>query len=148
MTKTAASRHWIEAAAARIVELREHGLAKTALFGLLLDGVVVGNGAVVLIALGLTCTGEKVVLDFEVGNSENAVVCTALEPSKLHFMGASRELTAQCPKTSDGLRRERSRGIWGVEPAAWRPIRRYANRASGRLAPRCQAVAWGSSLRA
>jgi putative transposase len=78
MSKTAASRHWIEATAARIGELRERDLAKTTFFGLMLDGVVIGNGAVVVIALGLTCTGEKVVLDFEVGNSENAVVCTAL----------------------------------------------------------------------
>ena len=78
MSKTAASRHWIEATAARIVELRERDLTKTAFFGLMLDGVVVGNGAVVVIALGLTCTGEKMTLDFEVGSSENAVVCTAL----------------------------------------------------------------------
>ena len=78
MSKTAASRHWIEATAARIGELRERDLTKMAFFGLMLDGVVIGNGAVVVIALGLTCTGEKVVLDFEVGNSENAVVCTAL----------------------------------------------------------------------
>jgi transposase-like protein len=78
MSKTAASRHWIEATAARIGELRERDLTKTAFFGLMLDGVVIGSGAVVVIALGLTCTGEKVVLDFEVGNSENAVVCTAL----------------------------------------------------------------------
>jgi transposase-like protein len=40
--------------------------------------VFVGDGAVVLIALGLTCTGEKMLLDFEVGSSENAVVSTAL----------------------------------------------------------------------
>jgi transposase-like protein len=78
MSKTAASRHWIEATAARIGQLRERDLTKTAFFGLMLDGVVVGNGAVVVIALGLTCTGEKVPLDFEVGSSENAVVCTAL----------------------------------------------------------------------
>ena len=78
MSKTAASRHWIEATAAKIVELRERDLTKTSFFGLMLDGVVVGNGAVVVIALGLTCTGEKMTLDFEVGSSENAVVCTAL----------------------------------------------------------------------
>ena len=78
MSKTAASRHWIEATAARIFEMRERDLRKTAFFGLMLDGVVAGNGAVVVIALGLACTGEKVVLDLEVGGSENAVVCTAL----------------------------------------------------------------------
>jgi transposase-like protein len=78
MSKTAASRHWIEATASRIVELRERDLTKTTFFGLMLDGVVIGSDAVVVVALGLTCAGEKVVLDFEVGNSENAVVCTAL----------------------------------------------------------------------
>lgn len=78
MSKTAASRHWIEATAAKIADLRERDLSKTAFFGIMLDGVFVGGDAVVVIALGLTCTGEKMVLDFEVGSSENAVVSTAL----------------------------------------------------------------------
>jgi putative transposase len=78
MSKTAASRHWIEATAAKITELRERDLRGTACFGLMLDGVALGRGAVVIVALGLACTGEKVILDFEVGSSENAVVCTAL----------------------------------------------------------------------
>jgi putative transposase len=78
MSKTAASRHWIEATAAKIGELRERDLRATPFFGLMLDGVVVGRGAVVVVALGLACTGEKVILDFEVGASENAAVCTAL----------------------------------------------------------------------
>ena len=78
MSKSAASRHWIEATAANIAELRERNLSTTAFFGLILDGVCVGSGAVVVIALGLACTGEKMLLDFEVGSSENAVVCTAL----------------------------------------------------------------------
>jgi len=58
--------------------IAERDLRQTAFFGLILDGVFVGDGAVVLIALGLTCTGEKMLLDFEVGSSENAVVSTAL----------------------------------------------------------------------
>jgi len=78
MSKSAASRHWIEATAANIAELRERDLSQTAFFGLILDGVCVGSGVVVVIALGLACTGEKMLLDFEVGSSENAVVCTAL----------------------------------------------------------------------
>jgi putative transposase len=78
MSKTAASRHWIEATAAKITELRERDLSKTACFGLMLDGVGVGDDAVVVVALGLTCAGEKVVLDFEVGSSENAIVSTTL----------------------------------------------------------------------
>ena len=78
MSKSAASRHWVEATAAKISELRERDLRKMVFFGLMLDGVFLGDGAVVVIALGLLCTGEKVLLDFEVGASENAVVCTAL----------------------------------------------------------------------
>ena len=78
MSKTAASRHWIAATAAKIAELRERDLSQTAFFGIMLDGVFVGDDAVVVVALGLTCTGEKMVLDFEVGSSENAVVSTAL----------------------------------------------------------------------
>jgi len=78
MSKSAASRHWIEATAAKITELRERDLRKMIFFGLMLDGVCLGDGAVVVIALGLLSTGEKVLLDFEVGASENAAVCTAL----------------------------------------------------------------------
>ena len=78
MSKSAASRHWIEATAAKITELRERDLRKMVFFGLMLDGVFLGDGAVGVIALGLLRTGEKVLLDFEVGASENAAVCTAL----------------------------------------------------------------------
>lgn len=78
MSKSAASRHWIEATAAKIAELRERDLRQTAFFGLMLDGVVLGAGAVVVVAMGLTEDGEKLVLDFEPGASENAAVSTAL----------------------------------------------------------------------
>ncbi len=78
MSKTAASRHWIEAKAAKIAELSERDLRQTTFFGLMLDGVALGGDAVVAIALGLTAAGKKIVLDFEVGASENAVVSTAL----------------------------------------------------------------------
>ena len=78
MSKSAASRYWIEATAAKITELRERDLRKMVFFGLMLDGVFLGDGAVVVVALGLLSTGEKVILDFEVGASENAAVCTAL----------------------------------------------------------------------
>lgn len=78
MSKSAASRHWVEATAAKISEVRERDLRTTPFFGLMLDGVVVGRGAVVVVALGLACSGDKVILDFEVGSSENATVCTTL----------------------------------------------------------------------
>lgn len=78
MSKTAASRHWVQATAAKIGELRERDLRGKTFFAVMLDGVVISRGAMVVIALGLTTTGEKLVLDFEVGASENAPVCKAL----------------------------------------------------------------------
>jgi transposase-like protein len=78
MSKTAASRHWIEATAAKIAELRERDLRVTSFFGLMLDGVALAADAVVIVAIGLTEDGHKVVLDFEPGASENAAVATAL----------------------------------------------------------------------
>jgi transposase-like protein len=113
MSKTAASRHWIEATAAKINELRERDLTKTAFFGLMLDGVVVGNGAVVVIALGLTCTGEKMTLDFEVGSSENAVVCTALT-ARLQRRGFAPEPGCRLFAVLDGSEALRGAvlGIW------------------------------------
>jgi len=78
MSKTAASRHWIEATAANIARLRERDLRGSRFFGLMLDGVVLAADAVVVVAIGLTEDGHKHVLDFEPGASENAAVTAAL----------------------------------------------------------------------
>jgi len=78
MSKSAASRHWIEATAAKVAELRERDLRSTQFFGLMLDGVALASDAVVVVALGLTREGHKVILDFEPGASENTAVAKAL----------------------------------------------------------------------
>jgi transposase-like protein len=78
MSKSAASRHLIEATAAKIGELRERDLRGTEFFGLMLDGVALASDAVVVVALGLAFDGRKVVLDFEPGASENTAVSKAL----------------------------------------------------------------------
>ena len=78
MSKSAASRHWIEATAAKVAELRERDLRGPEFFGLILDGVALAADAVVLVAVGLTCAGHKVILDFEPGASENTAVAKAL----------------------------------------------------------------------
>ena len=78
MSKSAASRHWIEATAAKVAELRERDLRGTQFFGLMLDGVALASDAVVVVALGLTREGHKVILDFEPGASENTAVAKAL----------------------------------------------------------------------
>jgi transposase-like protein len=77
-SKSAASVHWIKASAAKIEELRQRELKTGGFVGLMLDGVCVGAEAMVVGALGITRIGEKVVLDFEVGASENGAVANAL----------------------------------------------------------------------
>jgi transposase-like protein len=78
MSKSAASRHWITATAVKVAELRERDLRGTEFFGLMLDGVALAADAVVVVALGLTREGRKMVLDFEPGASENTAVAKAL----------------------------------------------------------------------
>jgi len=77
-SKSAASRYWIEATAAKIAELRERDLRGTEFFGVMLDGVVLTANAVVIVALGLARNGRKVVLDLEPGASENMAVAKTL----------------------------------------------------------------------
>ncbi len=64
-SKSAASRYWMEATAGKIAELRERPLEQHEFIGLMLDGVWLGQNAVVVVALGITREGDKVVLDFE-----------------------------------------------------------------------------------
>jgi transposase-like protein len=68
----------MEATAGKIAELRERKLEQREFIGLMLDGVWLGQNAVVVVALGITREGDKVVLDFEPGASENAAVVKAL----------------------------------------------------------------------
>jgi hypothetical protein len=77
-SKSAASVHWIKASAAKIEELRQRELKTGEFVGLMLDGVGLSADALVVVALGITRNGEKRVLDFEVGASENGAVCNAL----------------------------------------------------------------------
>lgn len=55
-----------EATAATVARLRERDLTTTEFFGLMLDGVRLGNGTVGVMARGLIGTGEERLLDLEV----------------------------------------------------------------------------------
>jgi len=44
----------------------------------MLDGIALGKDLTAVLAIGLTCDDRKLVLDFQVGSSENCEVCDDL----------------------------------------------------------------------
>lgn len=72
------SRHWQAAGAAQVAALRERSLAGLDFVGLFFDGVRLSEDQMAVAALGLQADGTKMVLDFELGASENEGVCTEL----------------------------------------------------------------------
>ena len=75
--KSSVSRAFVKATAAAIHELSSRKLDQERFLAIFLDGVEYA-GETMLVALGLTETGEKKVLGLRQGASENAAVCTAL----------------------------------------------------------------------
>ena len=72
------SRHWQAAGEVQVAALRERSLAGLDFVGLFFDGVRLSEDQLAVVALGLLADGTKMVLDFELGASENEAVCTAL----------------------------------------------------------------------
>jgi transposase-like protein len=75
--KSSVSRAFVKATAAAIHELSSRKLDQERFLAIFLDGVEYA-GETMLVALGLTETGEKKILGLRQGASENAAVCTAL----------------------------------------------------------------------
>lgn len=76
LTASSLSRRFKRASARKLAELQERDLSGYDLVGLFLDGKTFGDDAMV-IALGVTLSGEKVVLGFVQTATENARVCAA-----------------------------------------------------------------------
>jgi transposase-like protein len=72
------SRLWEREGLRCIEELRERDLGQKDYVVLMLDGIGMGNDLCAIVALGITVDGEKHILDFQVGSSENLEVCTDL----------------------------------------------------------------------
>jgi transposase-like protein len=77
-SSTSASRLWAEEGLRRLDELRGRELSGEDFFCLMLDGVVLSEDLTALVALGITVDGRKMMLDFEIGSSENQEVCESL----------------------------------------------------------------------
>lgn len=77
-SSSSASRLWIEEGRKLFAAFRERDLAAEAWFALMVDGVHLADDLVAVVAVGLTVDGRKVVLDFELGASENIEVSSRL----------------------------------------------------------------------
>lgn len=72
------SRLWQQEGERCIEELRGRDLGEADYVVLMLDGIALGGGLCAVVALGITAEGEKHILDFQIGASENLEVCMDL----------------------------------------------------------------------
>lgn len=72
------SRLWQHEGERCIEELRSRDLGKADYVVLMLDGIALGGDLCAVVALGITTEGEKHILDFQIGASENLEVCMDL----------------------------------------------------------------------
>ena len=76
--RSSISREWSLAASRRVEDLRGRDLSQERFLVLMMDGIVLGEDVTVVVAVGITDDGRKVVLDFQPGASENKEICTEL----------------------------------------------------------------------
>lgn len=71
LSKSAASRMWVEKSMEQLKLLRNRDISSLDLIALMIDGIRLADGIWVIIALGIDLAGNKMMLDFEQGSSEN-----------------------------------------------------------------------------
>lgn len=72
------SRHWVSGSLRYLAMLRDRDLQAEPVAVLMLDGIVLSEAVVVIVALGVFGDGRKRMLDFEVGSTESYEVGRAL----------------------------------------------------------------------
>jgi len=78
LSKSAASRMWHEKSLEQLDLLRNRSLKAQQFAALMIDGVRLAEGIWVIIAMGIDSEGNKVMLDFEEGSSENSTAVGGL----------------------------------------------------------------------
>lgn len=78
MSKSAVSRLWQQKAAELVEQMQQSDLSGFDLLVLMIDAVVLGKGVVATVALGIDTAGQKQILGYRVGGSENREVCADL----------------------------------------------------------------------
>ena len=77
-SRSSLSRLWQRKSIELVEQMQQRDLSDMALVILMLDGVVLSDGLVATVALGIDSEGAKWVLGFQVGSSESAEVCKDL----------------------------------------------------------------------
>ena len=77
-SRSSISRLWQEKSAALVEQVQDSDLSDFNLVVLMLDAVILSDGLVATVALGISTDGQKRILGFRVGNSENQQVCEDL----------------------------------------------------------------------
>jgi transposase-like protein len=77
-SKSEVSRLWQRKSAGLVERMQQADLSDFNLVVLMLDAVVLSSGLVATVALGINAEGEKKILGFRVGSSENKEVCRDL----------------------------------------------------------------------
>jgi len=77
-SKSNVSRHWQQVGHQFVEQLRGRDLAEFDWAVLMLDGIRLSKDELAIVAIGITAGGDKHVLDFDLGSSENAEVCRGL----------------------------------------------------------------------
>jgi len=77
-SKSEVSRLWKRKSAELVEQMQQEDLSEFGLVVLMLDAVVLSAGLVATVALGIDAEGQKRVLGFRVGSSENKEVCKDL----------------------------------------------------------------------
>ena len=75
ITRDSVSRRWIRASAKKLAALNERGLSLYDIVAIFLDGKHFSTDHEIVVALGVTMTGEKVILGMVETSTENYVVC-------------------------------------------------------------------------
>ena len=78
VSSASASRIWVSKGLELFEKLRGREFAGEDFFCLMLDGVSLGSDMTAIVALGITIDGRKMMLDFEIGATENLLVCETL----------------------------------------------------------------------
>lgn len=78
VSKSNVSRHWQAAGEQFVSSLRGRDLSQTDWAILLLDGIHLSGDQMAIVAVGIDASGDKQVLDFELGSTESAEVCRGL----------------------------------------------------------------------